>query len=440
MSGLATEEPVLKTGRINVLLGQGETAQVLRNLCLIVMRENPGDWNQIVAMMKRLFSVILGTPEETARGAIELYYEQPDVKEKLDVAVAGRGFQQLLLIFSYLFSHKKSVLLIDEPDAHLEILRQKQVYVLLREMAHANGSQVVLVTHSEVILDEALERNLTLLLDGRAENLGGKKSIQDALRHYGAEHYVKARERGCVFYVEGSTDIDMLHALAVRLDHPVARIWDESVNAYYVRNNHPQASLESELDRVEEGYGINPKKHFFSLRELLPELRGVAILDNDGQGRRDSRDGGLTIAYWRRYETENYFITPDLLAKFAIGSYADMELFQNHRKPILEVLDTLVLEQIFKGSTGDFEVYRQALPQVSRVIWEAKTENVKLSDFAEEFFRRLSDRLSQPMLLRKGELHNLVANADASAISGEVREKLDLVEELFRSPNPTPFS
>ena len=36
MSGLETEEPILQPGRIDVLLGQGQTAQVLRNLCLMV--------------------------------------------------------------------------------------------------------------------------------------------------------------------------------------------------------------------------------------------------------------------------------------------------------------------------------------------------------------------------------------------------------------------
>ena len=72
------------------------------------------------------------------------------------MSVAGRGLQQLLLIFAYLYSHRNAVLLIDEPDAHLEILRQRQVYVLLREIAAQNESQVVLVTHSEVVLEEAL--------------------------------------------------------------------------------------------------------------------------------------------------------------------------------------------------------------------------------------------------------------------------------------------
>lgn len=60
MSGLTIEEPVLKAGRIKVLLGQGETAQVLRNLCLIVARESTADWQRVAGLMRRLFSVELG--------------------------------------------------------------------------------------------------------------------------------------------------------------------------------------------------------------------------------------------------------------------------------------------------------------------------------------------------------------------------------------------
>lgn len=436
MSGLTSEEPVLKPGRINVLLGQGETAQVLRNLCLIVARESEADWKRVVDLMRRLFSVKLGEPREDARGAIGLYYEQPGVKEELDVAMAGRGFQQLLLIFAYLFSHKKSVLLIDEPDAHLEILRQKQVYVLLRDVARENGSQVVLVTHSEVILDEALENNLTLLLDGKAEDLAAKVPIRNALKHYGAEHYIKARERGYILYVEGGTDLDMLQCLAERCEHPVAQIWDERINAYYVQDNFPAQNLESELERVEGGFGITPKRHFFGLRELLPELRGAAILDNDGKGRVGSDDGGLTISYWQRYEAENYFITPELLSTFAANQYRDMPLFDGHRQAIKEVLDALLLEQVFNGAEQDLRVYRQANPDAARLIWESKTARLKLSTFAEDFFRRLAERIRLPMLLHKGELHQLVSWVDPSQIPAEVKSKLDLLERLFRGASP----
>ncbi len=432
MSGLETEEPILQPGRIGVLLGQGQTAQVLRNLCLMVAKDQPEDWNRVVQLMQRLFAVELGTPQETSRGAIKLLYRQAQVKEALDIAMSGRGFQQMLLIFAYLYSHKRSVLLVDEPDAHLEILRQKQVYVLLRDIATENESQVVIVTHSEVILDEALDNNLTLLLDGRSDDLAAKKDIRNTLKHFGAEHYVKARERGYVLYVEGGTDLDMLRALAERIGHPVALLWDERINSFYVQNNYPIQSLESELERVEGGFGITPKEHFFALRELVPGLRGVAILDNDGQNRQPLRQGGLDLVYWRRYEAENYFVTPDVLRRYALEHYADMELFGGFRDEIEQVVGLLVLERVFAGLAADYQTYLALPPEAARLVWEAKTERLKLSDFVEEFFRRLANQLGHAMLLKKGELHHLVAYADPQGIPGEVREKLDLLEALFR--------
>lgn len=433
MSGLETEEPILQPGRIGVLLGQGQTAQVLRNLCLMVAKDQPEDWNRVVQLMQRLFSVELGTPQETSRGAIELVYRQDKVKEALDIAMSGRGFQQMLLIFAYLYSHKRSLLLVDEPDAHLEILRQKQVYVLLRDIATENDSQVVMVTHSEVILDEALDNNLTLLLDGRADDLAAKRDIRNTLKHFGAEHYVKARERGYVLYVEGGTDLDMLRALAERMGHPVAALWDERINSFYVQNNYPIQSLESELERVEGGFGITPKDHFFALRELVTGLRGVAILDNDGQNRQPLRQGGLDLVYWRRYEAENYFVTPEVLRRYAHEHYADMELFGGFREEIGQVVGQLVLERVFGGVDADYQTFLVLPPEAARLVWEAKTERLKLSDFAEEFFRRLANKLGHAMLLKKGELHRLVACVDAQAIPAEVGEKLDLLETLFRT-------
>ena len=432
MSGLETEEPILQPGRIDVLLGQGQTAQVLRNLCLMVAKDTPDDWGRVVALMHRLFNVMLETPQETTRGAIEMRYRQPGVREALDVSSSGRGFQQMLLIFAYLYSHKHSVLLVDEPDAHLEILRQKQVYVLLRDIAAENQSQVVMVTHSEVILDEALDNNLTLLMDGRADDLARKTDIRNSLKHFGAEHYIKARERGYVLYVEGGTDVDMLRALAQRINHPVAADWDERINSFYVQNNYPDKSLESELERVEGGFGVTPRDHFKGLCNLLPQLKGLAILDNDGRERKGGTEGGLQLTYWRRYEAENYFVTPDVLRRYALGQYAELELFGGFQVEIDEVLDLLMLEHVFESIEADFQVWKHSPPEAARIVWEAKTQRLKLSSFAEEFFRRLATRVSGGMLLKKGELHRLVTMVDPRLIAAEVSEKLDLLHGLFK--------
>ena len=434
MSGLETEEPVLQRGRIDVLLGQGQTAQVLRNLCLLVHQGNPSDWEQIADWMQRLFKIKLREPTETNRGSIDLFYRQESVREPLDIAVAGRGLQQMLLLFAYLYSHRGSVVLIDEPDAHLEILRQKQVYVLLREIATQNKSQVILVTHSEVILDEAREHNLTLLLAGQVDDVSAKSAIRNALRHFGAEHYVRAQERGYVLYVEGSTDLAILRTLANRTGHRAAEIWDERINSFYVADNFPTTSVDSELARVEGGFGITPEQHFHAMRGMVPGLAGLAIRDNDGKGREDTNAGGLRVCYWQRYECENYVVTPDTLASFAKNHYRDIPLFFEEK--ISEPLDALILEYVFGGQEQEFALWKAADDATGRLLWDARTERLKLSSFAEEFFRRLADGLGHAMLLRKSDLYRLVDHLPADRVPGEVSEKLDLLADLFASARP----
>lgn len=432
MSGLDTEEPILQPGRVDVLLGQGRTAEVLLNLCLSVAKSSAEDWQRVVDLMHRLFNVKLDAPKETARGTIALQYRQPGVKEALDVSSAGRGFLQMLLVFAYLYSHKRSVLLVDEPDAHLEILRQKQVYVLLRDIASENRSQVVMVTHSEVILDEALDKNLTLLLEGQSDDLAKKQDIRNSLKHFGADHYVKARERSYVLYVEGGTDVDMLRALAERLNHPVAAHWDERINSFYVQNNYPLQDMGAELERVEGGFGVTPRDHFNGLRNLLPDLKGLAILDNDGQNRQDRDEGELKIRYWRRYEAENYFVTPDLLRNYALDQYPMDDLFADAtRDAIDEALSEVIRELVFDGNNDDLHAWQQSPADAARLVWEAKTERRKLSTLAEEFFRRLAGKRGGAMLLTKGELHRLVRHVPVAAIAPEVTQKLDLLLELF---------
>ena len=44
MSGLAATETRLDQGAVNVRVGEGRTAEVLRNLCFSVLNDSPGEW------------------------------------------------------------------------------------------------------------------------------------------------------------------------------------------------------------------------------------------------------------------------------------------------------------------------------------------------------------------------------------------------------------
>lgn len=433
MSGLDMEEPVVRKTRIDVLLGQGKTAQVLRNLCLTVHQDDPKQWVDIVQMMDRLFSIRFNLPVENTRGSIDLTYRQSDVKESLDITVAGRGLQQILLIFSYLFSHQKSVLLIDEPDAHLEILRQRQIFVLLRDIASRNHSQVILVTHSEVILDECVDQNLSLILDDRVDNLARKGEIRNALKFFGAENYIKAVQCKHVLYVEGRTDADILRELAKRLNHPVEAQLHEQFNVFYLQDNYPDRDWSTELARVEGGFGGTPRSHFFALRSLIPGLRGLAMIDGDGKDRDNQSESGLQVVFWSRYEIENYFITPEVLREYAMEYYRLSPQFSIVEIEIQSVLDNLILERVFKGSDMDMNTWKSLRGDAARLVWDTRTERVKLSDFAEEFFRRLAEGLGDSILLRKGELYKLVRYIPPRSISAEVKRNLDILSELLCS-------
>ena len=96
-----------------------------------------------------------------------------------------------------------------------------------------------------------------------------------------------------------------------------------------------------------------------------------------------------------------------------------------------EVLDELVLNRVFEGHQKDFFTWKGLDSNAAQLLWEAKTERLKLSDFAEEFFRRLAENLGHAMLLRKRDLYRLVNVMDAAAIADEVSEKLDLLVDLF---------
>jgi hypothetical protein len=213
----------------------------------------------------------------------------------------------------------------------------------------------------------------------------------------------------------------------------VATLWDERINSFYVQNNYPLQDLDAELERVEGGFGLTPREHFKGLRTLLPELKGLAILDNDGLSRQDSDEGALQIRYWRRYEAENYFITPELLRDYAYRQYPVDDLFTQHaRDAVDQALAETLRDEVFGGSQADYDTWATSPTDAARLIWEARTERRKLSTLAESFFRRLAQRLGGGMLLRKGELHRLIPHAQLSATAElEVRAKLDLLQRLF---------
>jgi ABC-type multidrug transport system ATPase subunit len=439
MSGISadTEETPLPDGRINVFLGQGQTAQVLRNICYKVIEQDiksgAKDWDEVVHLIQRLFLITLGRPIfNEARGSLMMSYKQPGVDSDLDISLAGRGLQQILLILAYLFWHKDSILMVDEPDAHLEILRQKQVYEILKHVAEKNRCQVIIATHSEVILDDAVDTNLTLLLNGKAVNLAKLQDMKNALRSFGIEHYYNATVHPRILYVEGSSDIEMLRTLAERLNHNQAiDVLSAKLNCYYICNTEPEDTLENRLDRVGGAYG-KYEAHFHTLKRFVTDLKGIGIFDGDGKTKADTETNGLAISYWQQYELENYFITPDLLCKYATFRFDEEgELFQHTlTERFTQIVDQCLLSLVFSGDSQQLDEFHKASPGLKKTL----LKSVKMSDFAEQVFGDFARDQKQPVLLNKGEFYKLAKLVKPEDISPEVTEKLNLLVKYLELP------
>ena len=217
MSGLAATETRLDHGAVNVRIGEGRTAEVLRNLCYSIWESKLEKWAVLESQVDQLFGVQIGSPAYIPeRGEITMQYREHGTL--LDLSSSGRGLQQTLLILAYLYANPGAVLLLDEPDAHLEILRQRQIYKLITDVASANGNQIIAASHSEVLLNEAAGRDVVVAFVGTPHRIDDRGSqVLKSLRDIGFEDYYQAEQTGWVLYLEGSTDLAILQALARRL-------------------------------------------------------------------------------------------------------------------------------------------------------------------------------------------------------------------------------
>ncbi len=435
MSGMITDETLLPDGRINVLIGQGRTAEVLRNLCFQIYEKEKDLWNEVCNLMLRLFNISLLKPTFIeSRGTVELKYSAPEVKNPLDISLAGRGQQQMLLLIAYMYAHPNSIILLDEPDAHLEILRQKTVFNILKELSSKNNNQVIMATHSEVILDEASETNLVLIIDGEPINLALKKSIRPALLNFGIEHYYKAKLKKNILYIEGSTDIQILKEFAKLLeDEKSFEILDGVINYYYVQNNENELTQNFPNDSS-QGYFKYYKEHFFAIQSVVPEFKGLALFDSDGKGRSNEEINSLYTYYWPLYELENYFVSSQVILNFIQDRVSKQHgpLFvQTQLEKVQTAMDQAMLKMLFNESEKALSDYKKLPFSLQEIFWVNNTKSIKLSIFLELVFTTYSSIDKSPVVLNKGRYYELVKFVNKESVSPDIKLALELINKYI---------
>lgn len=410
MSGLATSEIRLDPGAINVRIGEGRTAEVLRNLCYRLVENQPLShrWETLQNRIDELFGVTLEVPEYVPeRGEITMAYR--DLSGiRLDLSSSGRGLQQVLLLLSYLYAHPGSVLLLDEPDAHLEILRQRQIYHLLTEVAREQGGQIIAASHSEVVLNEAADRDVVIAFVGKPHRIDDRGSqVLKALKEIGYDQYYQAEQTGWVLYLEGSTDLAILKAFAETLSHPATRYLERPF-VRYVGNQPAKA-----------------RSHFYGLCEAKGDLVGIAIFDQLTQELQP--EDPLQELMWRRREIENYLCLPEVLLAYAAAveeSETAGPLFAHfERERRWQVMEACIQDLVLPVALRNLQ---------DRWWWEMKASD----EFLDRLFETYFERLGLPNLMQKADYHLLARLVPNELLDEEVGEKLDAIVEVAESAHP----
>lgn len=405
MSGLADQEFLKQPGEISFLIGQGRTAEVLRNLCYrLIQNGDRSAWGKVCSRIEGLFGIQLDEPQYIPeRSEIELTYRDRS-GVSLDISSSGRGLQQTLLLLTYLAANPNSVLLLDEPDAHLEILRQRQTYQLLTEAAREQDSQIIAASHSEIILNEAADRDVVVAFLGKPHRIDDRGiQLLKSLKEIGFDQYYQAEQNGWALYLEGSTDLAILSAFAEKLNHPAQEILARPFVRYVL--NQPTKA----------------RDHFRGLREAKSDLVGIAIFDRIDSPLQNQPE--LLEYKWKRREIENYLCQAEVLLAWA------------RQEGDTQIGGPLFATEWVSTMTESIDEIEKAMNTLGKGSpWSTDT---KVSDdFLDPLFAAFFRKLRLPNLMRKTDYHILTKFVPFDRIDPEIGQVLDMILTISKQAKP----
>ena len=298
LSGVNPKESPFTPIVIPARLARAQAGSILRNLLLLVSNDDE-KWKNLKEVIRSYFGYELdypsGAPEIFAR-----YRHSPD-GPSYDLSSAASGFLQVLMVHAALLARDASVILIDEPDAHLHILLQDRLYRDLRKYARENSTQMIVATHSERLINIVAETDIDSLrlLAGDLKEVPDKKLLIDTLELDNVD-IVLARTEPGILYVEGYTDIDLLREWADILGHPLLSF------------------LQKPFWRNTTQHRLHTESHFKALQLMIPDLKAVELRDGDRlkPNKKHSTPKGMKRLYWNFREAESYLLHPNSVLRY----------------------------------------------------------------------------------------------------------------------------
>ena len=326
------------------LIGRGLAGAVLRNLIYDFWKRNFNEreniknpsgripraalselrrtdaWEQLLLVLEEVFKIGLRVRrfDELYQTAIEILAwdgqlidgrlrKKTGTSEK-DLMVEGSGFLQWFSVYALALNRDLSVLLLDEPDAHLHPALQGHLVHKLGQLARENDKQVLLATHSTTILGETTtDRIFRMEERDYLNNEAGRVSLFIGLGGQYAPRLDQLKRHRLLFLHDGPSDLEVLKAWARTL----GILWPDNLVCW------PYTKERAERELL-----------FDTLGSDIPELKALSLQDRDNYPFVDTRVDltfdnlapfrkGLGLRRWRRRNLENYLLHPSSIARAA---------------------------------------------------------------------------------------------------------------------------
>jgi predicted ATPase len=390
-SGIGVQETRYDPPYQALLVGQGKPGDILRNLLLEVYQQEGGvSWKDLTTEIEEVFGYQLLPPKYEGLPYILCEYRQAGKHKRptLDISSAGSGFHQVLMLLAFFYARPSSLLLLDEPDAHLHVILQKQIYDMLRSIAAKRDCQLVIATHSEVLIDGTSPDRIMSFYKSphRLVEDTERDQVREALKRLTAMDLLLAEDTNGILYIEGEDDFNLLKSWAKVLKHRLYEKWFARVPFRHCNK------------------GSNPKEartHFFALRAIKPTMKGYLLLDGDNRNKPDHEVGadGLIVGRWHRYESESYLVHPTAIVRFLNSRAGDLFASKAH-----DYFKDELPAAVLRDPLGDHD-YLNRTPASKTLLPDA--------------FKAAQDTVS------KDEYYLIAEQMTEEEIAPEIKQKLD---------------
>ena len=307
-------------------LRSGQVSAIIRNLLLDTKMEHPETYNRLAQRLVKDFDFYLDDVDFDSRSDLFVKANYKDTVGKnsisLDFNSSGSGFMQVLQILAPIYLYcpdVASIVLLDEPDAHLHTNLQSSLARALREIQQELGIQIIISTHSTSIIRAADPTEVVPISASSPVNeplASGYDVEQQIVSRIDTYDLGKSVISGKILFLEDS-NLSVLEA------------FDKAAGTrcFSGANTIP----------VLKGKGKDDKSPF-TLNEVLKEFIKTDVeihFMRDGDGLEETwrnelqnfaKDHNVVLHQLHRHEIENYVLQPKLIRRVLVTKYPEKNI------------------------------------------------------------------------------------------------------------------